>query len=230
VTAFIFDIDGTIIDSMPAHNQAWSVFFTRHGRTLDDRDFFQRTAGRTAAEVLREFFGPVSSTQMLELVNEKDAVYRELFGPVFREVPGFTAFARAAHEGGLKLACATAGRADNIAFALVHLGLEDFFDAVVGGHEVAQGKPAPDLFLLAARRMNVAPAQCVVFEDAPFGIEGARRAGMLAVALTTGMPAGELAGAHVIAAIADYSGISPNDIVARAEARRGAMLQTGTGT
>jgi beta-phosphoglucomutase family hydrolase len=230
VTAFIFDIDGTIIDSMPAHNQAWTVFFARHGRTLDDRDFFQRTAGRTATEVLRELFGPVSDTQMLDLVNEKDAVYRELFGPVFREVPGFTAFARAARAAGLKLACATAGRADNIAFALAHLKLEDFFDVVVGGHEVGQGKPAPDLFLLAARRMHVAPAQCVVFEDAPFGIEGARRAGMLAVALTTGMAASELAGAHVIAAIADYSDVTPNDIVARADARRRVMLQTGTGT
>ena len=230
MTAFIFDIDGTIIDSMPAHNRAWSVFFARHGRTLDATDFFRRTAGRTAHEVLREFFGPASDAQMTALVDEKDAIYRELFGPVFREVAGFTAFARAARAAGVKLACATAGRDDNIAFALGHLGLERFFDAVVGGHEVAEGKPAPDLFLLAAQRMDVATAQCVVFEDAPFGIEAARRAGMLAVALTTGVSADALAGPHVIAAVADYRGITPAGIVALADARPRATLQTGTGT
>lgn len=230
MTTFIFDIDGTIIDSMPAHHQSWAVLFARHGRTLDDRDFFQRTAGRTASEVLHEYFGPMTGAQLLGLVNEKDAIYRELFGPVFREVPGFTVFARAARAAGLKLACATAGRAGNIAFALAHLKLEDFFDAVVGGDEVAEGKPAPDLFLLAARRMHVEPADCVVFEDAPFGIEGARRAGMLAVALTTGVAAGVLAGTHVIAAINDFRGVTPEDIVARADAQRRIQVQTGTGT
>lgn len=220
VPAFVFDIDGTIIDSMPMHNRSWEVFMARRGHVLDLSDFFHRTAGRTATEVMREFFGDLPPAEMQRLVHEKEATYRELFGPIFREVPGFTAFARAARAAGIKLACATAGDADNITFALHHLQLEGFFDAVAGGHEVAQGKPAPDLFLLAARRINVAPHDCVVFEDAPFGIEAACRAGMLAVALTTGASVDELKGAHVLAATPDYRSITPNDIVARFAAHR----------
>jgi beta-phosphoglucomutase-like phosphatase (HAD superfamily) len=222
---FIFDIDGTIIDSMPAHNASWADFFARHGVTIDPADFFARSAGRTGVEAMREFLGAMSDERARALVTEKEALYRARFGPVFREVAGFAAFAREARRCGIRLACATAGDADNIAFALAHLGMQDFFDAVVGGHEVAHGKPEPDIFLLAARRIGVAAVDCVVFEDAPFGIEGARRAGMLAVALTTGTSAEALSGPHVLAAIADYRDITPGQIAAIVHAR---ALRTGT--
>jgi len=103
--------------------------------------------------------------------------------------------------------------------------MADEFDAVAGAHDVARGKPAPDLFLLAAQRLGVDPARSIVFEDAPLGIEGARRAGMYAVAITSGEPAERLAGAHVLATIPDYRGVAPRhfvDLAARAAARVGA--------
>jgi beta-phosphoglucomutase family hydrolase len=221
VIAFIFDIDGTIIDSMPAHNRSWEVFFERHGHQLDWDGFYQRTAGRTGVEMMREFFGNRPQAELQALAQEKEAIYRELFAPpAFHEVAGFTAFARAARVEGIKLACATAGTADNIAFALKHLGLENFFDAVAGGHEVARGKPAPDIFLLAAQRMGAAPETCVVFEDAPLGIEGARRAGMFGVGLTTGVAAAELTGPRELTTLPDYRRIAPGDIVALAQTYR----------
>ncbi len=225
---FVFDIDGTIIDSMPAHDEAWRLFFERRGVAFDERDFYARNAGRTAGETIVDYLGPMPADELEARVREKEETYRELFAPPrFREVAGFTTFVRAARDAGIAVGCATAGRAENIAFALKHLGLEGFFDGVAGGHEVAHGKPAPDIFLLAARRMNVAPADCVVFEDAPLGIEGARRAGMLAVGLTTGVPASALAGPHVLTAIADYRNVTPADIVALVDAHR-AIARTGT--
>jgi HAD superfamily hydrolase (TIGR01509 family) len=212
--AFIFDVDGTMIDSMPFHMQSWEVFLARHGRGAPDAGFFRRTGGRTAREVMRELFGPLSGAKADALAHEKEALYRELFAAEFREIAGFTRFAHSARAAGVRMACATAGDPHNIAFALAGLGLEGFFDAAVGAHDVARGKPEPDLFLLAAERIGASPAECLVFEDAPLGIEGARRAGMRAVAITSSLGAEELGGApHVIACASDFTGLVASALV-----------------
>ena len=214
--AFIFDIDGTMIDSMPFHHRSWDVLLARRGAPPLDDGFFRRTAGRTGVEVMRELFGPLSDADAAAFVREKEALYREFFASEFREIPGFTAFARAAKAAGVRLACATAGDPDNIAFALAGLGMAEFFAAAVGAHDVARGKPEPDLFLLAARRMGANPGDCLVFEDAPLGIEGARRAGMRAVAIASTLAAAELGAAeHVIARARDYTSLDPRALALR---------------
>jgi beta-phosphoglucomutase-like phosphatase (HAD superfamily) len=225
--AFIFDIDGTIIDSMPWHGKSWEVFFERHGLAYEGEAFLRGSAGRTGVELMRELFGPLSDHEAWALVHEKEGLYRELFRPVFSEVAGFRDFARSAKAAGIRIGCATAGDADNIAFAMGGLGMASEFDALVGAQDVAHGKPAPDLFLLAAQRMGVPRGRCVVFEDATLGIEAARRAGMPAVAVTSGEPAATLAApAHVLAAIADYRDLDPLHILELA--RRPVPQPTGT--
>jgi HAD superfamily hydrolase (TIGR01509 family) len=210
MAAFIFDIDGTIIDSMPFHTRSWDVFLARRGAPGVDDEFFQRTAGRTGIEVMRELFGPLSDADAFAFVREKERIYRELFAAEFREIAGFTAFARTAKALGLRLACATAGDPENIRFALAGLGLQDFFDAAVGAHDVERGKPEPDLFLLAAQRIGARPHACLVFEDAPLGIEGARRAGMRAVAIASTLSAADFGAApHVIARANDFTTLDP---------------------
>lgn len=211
--AFIFDIDGTIIDSMPFHGKSWEVFLVRRGVRYRGEAFLRATAGRTGVEIMRELFGPMSDEAAWALVHEKEDAYRELFRPAFREIEGFRAFARGARAEGIRVALATAGDAKNIAFAVAGLGMEGEFDALAGAHDVARGKPEPDLFLLAAERMGADPAACIVFEDAPLGIEGARRAGMHAVGVTSGETAERLAGPHVLTAIADYRGLAPRDVL-----------------
>ncbi len=217
MAAFIFDIDGTIIDSMPWHGRSWQVFLERHGLAYEGDGFLRRTAGRSGVEMMRELFGPMDDAAAWTLAHEKESLYRELFAPAFREIAGFREFARRARADGIRIACATAGDAENIAFALRHLGMEGEFNGVAGAHDVCHGKPAPDLFLLAARRIGADPHECVVFEDAPLGIEGARRAGMKAVAVTSGESAARLAGAHVLTAIADYREIAPQTVVKLAQ-------------
>jgi HAD superfamily hydrolase (TIGR01509 family) len=205
IGAFIFDMDGTMVDSMPFHAKSWAEFSRRHGVTMPVDEILRRTTGRTGVECIRELFGQdTPEDRAWQLIAEKEAVYRELFAPEFREVPGFRAFAAAAARRGLKLAVATAGDRHNIAFTLAHLQLPQPPQAVVGGDEGLAGKPEPDLFLEAARRLGAVPAQCIVFEDAPFGIEAARRAGMLAVAVCSTHSPAELDGPHVVAKVRDY--------------------------
>jgi beta-phosphoglucomutase-like phosphatase (HAD superfamily) len=207
--ALIFDMDGTMIDSMPFHRDSWIDFAALHGVGMSVDEMMRRTTGRNGAECMSELFGrAIAHDEAWALVRKKESLYREAFAPpAFREVAGFRAFASHARSLGFKVGVGTAGDAHNIAFALEHLALDEPPHAVVGGDEGLPGKPEPAIFLEVARRLNVAPAHCVVFEDAPLGIEAARRAGMRAVAVCTGHTAEELAGPHVLAAIDHYAGL-----------------------
>jgi len=203
--ALIFDMDGTMVDSMPWHAKAWIEFARRRGLALDVPDLMRRTTGRNAFECACELMErEVSVAESDAITHEKESIYRELFGAVFAEVAGFNAFASAAAARGLKIAVGTAGDRHNVAFVMERLRMDPLPLAIVGGDEGFTGKPTPAIFLEAARRIGVAPAHCIVFEDAPFGIEAARRAGMRAVAVCTTHSAAELAGPHVIAAVRDY--------------------------
>jgi beta-phosphoglucomutase-like phosphatase (HAD superfamily) len=204
-SAFIFDMDGTMVDSMPAHARSWTDFAQRHGVTMSSDEILRRTTGRTGVECIRILLGDdTTDERALELIAEKEAVYRELFEPEFREVAGFNEFAGQARGRGLKIAVATAGDQHNIAFVLRNLKMPEAPQAIVGGDEGLPGKPEPALFLEAARRIGVAPEDCIVFEDAPFGIEAARRAGMRAVAICSTLPPDALAGPHVLAQVRDF--------------------------
>ena len=203
--ALIFDMDGTMIDSMPTHAQSWVTFTQRHGLTIDLPDLMRRTTGRTGAECMRELFGrDLPDEEAWRLITEKEVIYRELFTPIFTEVAGFKAFAAQTLARGLKVGVGTAGDRHNIAFAMGHLKMDPAPHAIVGGDEGLAGKPEPAIFLEAARRMDMSPQDCIVFEDAPFGIEAARRAGMRAVAICTTHTPEQLAGPHVIAAAKNY--------------------------
>jgi len=209
VEALIFDMDGTMIDSMPFHRQSWIDFAAVHRIAMPVDEMMRRTTGRNGAECMSELFGrPIPHDEAWALVREKERLYREAFAPpAFTEVAGFRAFASHARARGLKVGVGTAGDQHNIAFALGHLALDDAPHAVVGGDEGLPGKPEPAIFLEVARRLGIAPEHCVVFEDAPLGIEAARRAGMRAVAVCSGHRADELTGPHVLAAIDHFQGL-----------------------
>lgn len=205
--AFLFDMDGTIVDNMSFHTAAWVRFFEQHGRTLDEAEFFRSTAGRHSREILRTLLREdLSDAECHALSEAKDEIYRALYAPHLRAIEGFEAFVGDARKRGVALAVGTAGPVGNVRFTLGGLGLQDHFDAVVSAGDVRRGKPSPDVFELAALRCGAAPADCIVFEDAPLGVEAARNAGMRCVALTTTLPAEAFAGYdNVIAVVRDYA-------------------------
>lgn len=204
--ALIFDMDGTMIDSMPSHKQSWIAFAQQQGLVVDVPTLMRRTTGRTGIECMRILFErpDMPEDEALALVHQKEAVYRELFSPIFTEVAGFSAFYQQALDRGLRLGVGTAGDRHNQTFAYQHLCLPTPPLTTVGGDEGLPGKPDPAIFLEVARRIGVAPEHCIVFEDAPLGIEAARRAGMRAVGIASSHPAHELQGDHVLTVVPDY--------------------------
>ena len=196
--AFLFDLDGTLIDSMPLHHQAWVEWHARRGIAMDAGSFFEATAGRSNAEILLDMFPQYSVDEHVAMADAKEALYREFAARSLALVGGAQDFMRRARAAGCKLAVCTASTLPNMALAFERFGIDRWIDTVTSPADVSsgpgapaplRGKPHPDIFLEAARRLGVAPEHCIVFEDAPLGVEGARRAGMRAVALTTTLTA-----------------------------------------
>ena len=214
--AFIFDMDGTIVDNMAFHTDSWLAFFERHGKTYDPDAFFRETAGAQGREILRARLGPdVPDDQIAVLAQEKDALYREMYGPHRRAIEGFETLVTNARERGVALAVATSAPPKNIVFTLDELDLRRHFHTVVGAADVKQGKPHPDVFLKAAEKLGIDPAECIVFEDAPMGVEAARRAGMRAVVITTTLPAEAFAEFdNVIRVVDDYADLNIDELCA----------------
>ncbi len=211
IRALIFDMDGTMVDSMPTHAQSWLLLAQRHGIAVDLPDLMRRTTGRTGLECMRVLFGrDMDDAEALGYVHEKESLYRELFAPQFAEIEGFSAFAQAARARGLQIGVGTAGDRHNVAFVYANLKLRPLPAVAVGGDEGLPGKPEPAIFLEVARRLGVAPQHCIVFEDAPLGIEAARRAGMHAVGIGSGHSAEELAGPHVLAYARHFTELTDN--------------------
>jgi beta-phosphoglucomutase family hydrolase len=212
--AFIFDMDGTIVDNMGFHTGSWLAFFARRGKNFDADEFFRETAGRQGREIIRAHFGnDIPDDEVAVLTQEKDAVYREMYGPHRKTIDGFDELIAQAKVRGVKLAVGTAAPPPNVVFTLDEMNLRRHFDTVVGAADVAHGKPHPDVFLKAAERLKVAPEHCIVFEDAPLGVEAARRAGMRAVVLTTTLPAEAFAEFdNVIRIVHDFSELTIDDL------------------
>ena len=208
VQALLFDLDGTLIDSMPHHHDAWVEWHGRRGLGIDADAFFSATAGRSNAEILGDMFPASASAEITAMADEKEAIYREIAAPVLALIEGAQQFIERAARAGLRLAVCTASTPENMKLAFARFPIDQWVETVVSPADGLRGKPHPDIFLEAARRLGVDPARCIVFEDAPLGVEGARRAGMAAVALTTSLPAAAFAGfPNLLASAPDFRGL-----------------------
>jgi beta-phosphoglucomutase family hydrolase len=208
--AYIFDMDGTIADSMPFHNDAWAALVKHLGLTqVIDDEFFAWSAGRTNVEIFPRLLGRVASAQEMEqLAHQKEALYRKESAASMLPIPGFEAFVQLLQARGVPMAVGTAAPPDNIVHILDRFKLRQYFAAIVGAADISKGKPDPEVFLKGAALLGVNPADCIVFEDAPLGIEAAYRAGMRCVVVTTALTKAQSSSLvnsdHIVAWIKDF--------------------------
>jgi len=185
IRALIFDMDGVIVDSNPWHRTAWEEYNRSLGVEMTE-EMQQRMYGKRIDELIREFFGRhLDDAEVFAHGAAKETLYREMMKPHLNGalVPGIREFL--ARHRGLALAVATNAEPPNVDFVLDETGLRSFFRIVVNGHEVANPKPHPEIYLRVADALGVAPADCVVFEDSHTGVEAALAAGMQVVGIST---------------------------------------------
>lgn len=208
-SALIFDMDGTLVDNMPYHHQTWLEWAKREGLNMAPEAIFAQTHG-TIGEIVARFFPQASPEQQHQIGERKEALYREIYAPHLAMLPGLAELLEWTKQVDMPVALATAGNTNNINFTLDGLKIRSYFRAFIGGDEVTHGKPHPEVFLLAAKELGVAPEKCLVFEDSPAGVEAARRAGMKCIALNLMNPREEFGeSSHVLQWLRDYRDLKP---------------------
>jgi beta-phosphoglucomutase family hydrolase len=177
--AYLFDCDGTIVDSMPLHYQAWKKALAEHGSVYEE-ELFYAWGGRPIREIIRLLNEMQGLDMPVDQVAErKEALYHQLI-PTLKPIPEVIEHIDAQH-GRIPLAVVSGSRRSSVIASLGAVNLLDKFDTLVCAEDYKNGKPAPDAFLMAAERLGVAPADCLVFEDTDLGIEAATAAGMVSV-------------------------------------------------
>ncbi len=177
--AVVWDVDGTILDSADYHLRSWQEILAVEGFPLTREQFFA-SFGQWNDTVLRGYFGAdFPDHEVVRIADAKEARYRVLLleGGV-RALPGVERWLRQLKDHGWRQAIASSAPRQNVEAIVEALGIAEFFDAIVSAEDVQRGKPDPQVFLTAAEKLAVPPSRCIVVEDAPAGIEGARRAGM----------------------------------------------------
>ena len=186
IQAVIFDMNGTMIDDMGFHKKAWIKFCKKYGLDLTEEEFKQKFSGKKNTDILPEVLGrELSSDEIKKLSEEKETLYREIYAPYMKEIPGLKDLINMIKSKNLKVAIATTAIEPNRKFVLDALGLENKFDVILGDEHVANGKPHPEIYLETAKKLEVDASKCLVFEDTPPGVEAGKNAGMKVVGVLT---------------------------------------------
>jgi len=211
IQAIIFDMDGVIIDSHPVHRRAWRKFLTTVGLTVTDDELDFILEGRRREEILRHFLGDLPSYVIAEYGRRKDAFFEENFAEVTL-IPGVRELLQDIGGAGLAAAIATSASSSRTRGTLRRLDLYTNFSAVVTGDDVAAGKPDPEIYLLAAKRLGLPPEELLVIEDAPCGVTAATAAGMKCIGVSKNGRAEALRRCGAQAVIPDFVGVSVDDL------------------
>ena len=194
----IFDIDGVLLDSYKMHYECWRTIAEKHSIYVSEKEF-DSLFGRRGSEIVRQIWGKdLPGEQVVAIHRQKQALYRENLQRNFPEMDGAIQLIDALAAEGFILGIGSSAPPENVEMSLNGLGRAKSFKAVVTGSDVTRGKPDPQVFLLAAQRMGLKPADCAVIEDAVAGITAALAGGMTAIALAGTAPAESLTMADLV--------------------------------
>ena len=215
--AFIFDLNGTMIDDMRFHTEAWHKILTKDlGASLSKEEVKGHMYGKNS-ELLVRIFGEnrFTAEEAQKLSIEKEQYYQKAFLPHLKLIKGLDQFLAEASQKGIPMAIGSAAITFNIDFVLDNLGIRHYFKAIVSADDVNRSKPDPETFTKGAQLMGVDAADCIVFEDAPKGVEAAQNAGMSCLVLTTMHEKEEFAQYNnIIGFVEDYTQTSVEELLA----------------
>jgi beta-phosphoglucomutase len=210
--AFIFDMDGVIVDSNPTHKIALKQFCKEHGYDLSEKDLREKIYGRTNRDWLLNLFGDLDEETIRRYAEEKEALFRRLYTDI-EPLSGLISFLNKIDELSIPRAIATSAPRANVDFTLDKTNTGQYFNTILDDSFVTEGKPNPQIYLKSAAALGFDPAKCVVFEDSLSGVKAGKNAGCKVVGLTTTHTAQELYETDLL--IRDFAGLDPKELLSR---------------
>lgn len=209
--AVLFDMDGVIIDSNPAHKKAIVQFCNKYNKHLSDDEMKRYIWGRTNKEWIRHLFGEdLPDADLRVYADEKELLFRTIYEPDMKLLKGLANFLELLKSSNVPMAIGTSAPRANVDFVFKHTGIERYFDAVLDERAVTIGKPDPEIYLKAAKALNFDPSDCIVIEDSLSGVEAGKRAGCKVIGITTTHSDAELSKSDLTAA--DFTNLTLNDL------------------
>jgi beta-phosphoglucomutase len=213
--AVIFDLDGTIVDNSIEHEKAWIELGRRRNLPITGEYYRNNLHAHTNFDIAKILLGPGATLEEGQvLADEKENIYREAYRKVIKAVPGFHNFLNSLQQNRIPAAIASNAPDANVEMILVELKIKDRFQVVISESDVEHGKPHPDIFLMAADRLGLPIARCLIFEDATSGFLAAKAAGAPFVVMTGTHAKEELPfeAEGRLAVYEDFTGISVDDL------------------
>lgn len=211
---FLFDLDGTLVDTMPWHLKTWEAVVAQLGGTLKGDALLKELYGKGVELMQRILPGRTFSSEEADaIIMQKEAMFRACYAKQLKLLPGVRDFLEAAAIRKIKMGIGTSGNHTNVDMILHQLNIHSFFSAIISADDVQHGKPHPETWWKLARVLNALPEQCIVFEDAPKGVEAAKYAGMKAIAITGHFTAADFAVYdNVLHIISDFHALTVEDL------------------
>jgi HAD superfamily hydrolase (TIGR01509 family) len=211
--AFIFDMDGVLIDSNPFHKISLRQFCLKYGQDLTEQQLREKIYGRTNKDWIVNVFGLMSHEQLMAYENEKEALFRELYQHDIKPVDGLIAFLDKLDEQQIPRAIGTSAPRVNVDFTLAKTHMEKYFSVILDEDFVTKGKPDPEIYLKVAAALNFKPEHCVVFEDSLSGVQAGKAAGCKVVGITTTHTPEELKDTDLV--IENFLDLDPKTLISR---------------
>jgi beta-phosphoglucomutase len=210
--AFIFDMDGVIVDSNPVHKIALQKFCEKYGHQLSEKDLTEKIYGRTNRDWLLNLFGELDEQTLRKYANEKEALFRSLYSDI-RPLNGLLSFLDQLDKLNIRRAIATSAPRANVDFTLDNTSTRPYFETILDDSFVTEGKPNPQIYLKSAQALGFDPSNCIVLEDSLSGIMAGKRAGCKVIGVTSTHTAAELREADGV--IKDFEGITPQSLISQ---------------
>jgi beta-phosphoglucomutase len=211
--AFLFDLNGTMINDMPYHIRAWHQMLNDLGAPYTLEQTKLECYGKNEEIFERIFPGRFAAVEKTNMGLNKEKKYQQEFRPHLKLIEGLGAFLKKTGEAGIKMGIGSAAIRYNIDFVLDGIGIRNYFDAIVSADDVVNSKPNAETFLKGAALLNIPAADCIVFEDSPKGVEAASKAGMKSVVLTTMHTKEEFNDNNILFFAADYTNVLFDQLV-----------------